>query len=78
VAALFVSSVIVWATSAVALRTRVLPRWYALAGIVVGVVQLFGLFVFPFIAWWLWIVLTSVLLVARRGFATATVPQPAV
>jgi hypothetical protein len=77
VAALFVSSVLVWATSAVALRTHVLPRWYALAGIVFGVVQLFGLFLFPFVAWWLWIVLTSVLLIARRGLAPATVPQPA-
>ena len=78
VAALFVSSVLVWTTSAIALRTHALPRWYALAGIVVGAVQLFGVFVFPFIAWWLWIVLTSVLLVARRGLASATVPQPAV
>jgi hypothetical protein len=78
VAALFMSSVVVWATSAVALRTRVLPRWYALAGIVVGVVQLFGLFFFPLIAWWLWIGLTSVLLMTRRKFARATVPQPAV
>jgi hypothetical protein len=77
VAALFVSSVLMWATSAVALRTGALPRWYALAGIVVGVVQLFGLFLFPFIAWWLWIGVTSVLLVTRRGLAPATVPQPA-
>ena len=77
VAALFVSSVLVWATSAVVLRTHALPRWYALAGIVVGVVQLFGLFLFPFVAWWLWIVLTSVLLVARRGYASATALQPA-
>jgi hypothetical protein len=78
VAALFISSVLVWATSAVALRTHVLPRWYALAGIVVGVVQLFGLFMFPFIAWWLWIVVTSVLLVSRRALAPASVLQPAV
>ena len=77
VAALFFSSVLVWTTSALALRTHVLPRWYALAGIVVGVVQLFGLFLFPFIAWWLWIVVTSVLLVARRAVAPATSPQPA-
>ena len=38
VAALFVSSVVVWATSVLALRTRVLPRWYALSGMAVGVV----------------------------------------
>jgi len=73
VAALFVSSIVVWTTSAVALRTGVLPRWYAVAGIVIGVVQLFGLFLFPFVAWWLWIVVTSVLLVTRRGLAPATV-----
>jgi hypothetical protein len=77
VAALFVSSIVVWTTSAVALRTGVLPRWYAVAGIVIGVVQLFGLFLFPFVAWWLWIVVTSVLLVTRRGLAPATVVQPA-
>jgi hypothetical protein len=68
----------VWTTSAVALQTRVLPRWYALAGIVAGLVQLFGLFFFPFLAWWLWIVATSVLLVARRAIAPATIAQPAV
>lgn len=77
VAALFVSSVLVWATSAIALRTCVLPRWYALGGIVVGVVQLFGLFFFPFFALWLWIAVTSALLVRRRGLSQATVPQPA-
>lgn len=77
VAALFVGSVLVWATSAVALRTQVLPRWYAVFGIVVGIVQLFGLLFFPFVAWWLWIVVTAVLLVARRAVAPAAVPQPA-
>ena len=78
VIALFVSSVVVWATSAVALRTGVLPRWYAVAGIVVGAVQLFGLFFFPFVAWWLWIIVTSVLLVTRREHAPAAIAQPAV
>jgi hypothetical protein len=78
VIALFISSVVVWATSAVALRTRALPRWYALAGIIVGIVQLFGLFFFPFVAWWLWIIVTSVLLTTRRAHAHAAVAQPAV
>jgi hypothetical protein len=40
-------------------------------------VQLFGLFFFPFFVWWLWIAVTSLLLVRRRGLAPATVPQPA-
>jgi hypothetical protein len=77
VAALFVSSVVVWTTSAIALRTGALPRWYAFAGLIVGVVQLFGLFFFPFVAWWLWIAVTSILLVSRRASAPAVVPQPA-
>jgi hypothetical protein len=78
VAALIVSAVVVWATSAVALRTAVLPRWYARLGILAGVIQLFGLFLFPFLVWWVWIIVTSVLLVARRSHAPATIAQPAV
>lgn len=78
VAALIVGAVVVWATSAVALRTSVLPRWYGRLGILAGVIQLFGLFLFPFLLWWLWIIVTSVLLVARRNLAPATIPQPAV
>jgi hypothetical protein len=78
VAALIVSAVVVWATSAVALRTAVLPRWYARLGILAGVIQLFGLFLFPFLVWWLWIIVTSALLVARRSHAPATIAQPAV
>ncbi len=77
VAALIVSAVVVWATSALALRTGVLPRWYGLLGILAGVVQLFGLFLFPFLVWWLWIVLTAVLLVTRRSLVPARVAQPA-
>lgn len=77
VSAVAVGSVVVWATSAVALRTGVLPRWYARAGIVVGIVQLFGLFFFPFFIWWLWIIVTSILLVRRPSPAPARVAQPA-
>ncbi len=77
VAAVIVSAVVVWATSAVALRTGVLPRWYARLGILAGVVQLFGFFVFPFFVWWLWMIMTAVLLVARRSPASTPVAQPA-
>jgi len=75
--AVIVSAVVVWATSALALRTGVLPRWYGLLGIAAGIVQLFGLFLFPFLVWWLWIVVTAVLLVARRSLAPARAAQPA-
>jgi hypothetical protein len=77
VAAAVVSSVVVWATSAVALRTAVLPRWYARLGILAGIVQLFGFLFFPFFVWWLWIIVTSVLLVRQPNPAPARVPQPA-
>jgi hypothetical protein len=78
VAAVAVSAVVVWGTSAVALRTGVLPRWYAQLGIAIGVAQLVGSFFFPFLVWWVWLVLTSVLLAARRGPARSVVAQPAV
>ena len=77
VAAVVVSSVVVWGTSAVALRTAILPRWYGRIGVLVGCVQLFGFFFFPFFIWWLWLLVTSVLLARRRSAVPATVPQPA-
>jgi len=78
VAAAIVSSVVVWATSAVALQTAVLPRWYGRLGIIAGVVQLFGFFFFPFLVWWLWLIVTSILLIRRRPApVTARVAQPA-
>jgi len=77
VAAVVVSSVVVWATSAVALRTSIIPRWYGRLGILTGIVQLFGLFFFPFFVWWLWIIVTSVLLVRSPSPAAASVAQPA-
>ena len=77
VAAVVVSSLVVWGTSAVALRTGLLPRWYARLGIPAGVIQLFGFFFFPFFVWWLWLIVTSVLLVARRSASIAPVAQPA-
>lgn len=77
VAAVVVSSVVVWATSAVALRTSVLPRWYGRVGILAGLVQLFGFLFFPFFVWWLWIIVTSILLIKRASPAPARVAQPA-
>jgi len=77
VAAVAVSALVVWGVSAVALRTGVLPRWHAIASIPVGIVQLFGFFFFPFFVWWLWLIVTSALLVARPRAAVAPVAQPA-
>jgi hypothetical protein len=76
VAATILGSLVVWATSAVALRTSLLPRWFAWLGVAVGVGQLFALFFIPFVAWWIWVAVTSVLLVRRRVQATAPIAQP--
>jgi hypothetical protein len=65
-AAVAVGALVVWGTSVIALRTGLLPRWFAWLGFLVGLSQLFGMFFFPFFAWWVWIVLASVLLVRRR------------
>jgi hypothetical protein len=40
-------------------------------------VQLFGFFFFPFVVWWLWIIVTSILLIRRPSPAPARVAQPA-
>lgn len=68
--ALVGGAVLVGATSVVALRTRLFPRWLALAGLVLAAVCAFGewaLFVpFPLAALLLWLLVTSVLLVARQ------------
>lgn len=75
VSAVIVSALVVWGTSAIALRTGLLPRWYARLGILVGLIQLFAFFFFPVFVWLLWIVATSVLLVRRRpGMRRAAAP----
>lgn len=77
VAALFIGALVIWTTSALAFRTHVLPGWYAWLGVLAGASQLFAFFVFPFLAWWIWIVITSILLTRQRTPKTATVAQPA-
>jgi hypothetical protein len=57
----------IWATSAVALRTGLLPRWYAWVSVVVGVICLFALFFIPILIYWLWILVTGILLATRSA-----------
>jgi hypothetical protein len=70
VTAVVVGALAVWATAAVALRTRVLPRWFAWLSVLVGVLCLFALFFIPAFIFWGWIVLTAVLLTWRRAAPT--------
>ena len=44
-------------------------------GILAGVVQLFGFFFFPFFVWWLWIIVTSILLISAPSPAPVRVAR---
>ena len=74
--ALVGGGVLVGATSVVALRTRLFPRWLAIAGLALAAVCTFGtwaLFIFvPLPLLVLWILVVSVLLVVRERRALAT------
>jgi hypothetical protein len=73
IAAVVVGAIAVWAASAAALRTGLLPRWFAWLGVVVGIAQLFALFFFPVFLYWGWILVTGALLWwrSRRGGGVA-------
>jgi len=71
VAAVMVGALVVWATSAVALRTGLLPRWFAWLGILVGIIQLFAIFFVPAFVYWGWILVASILLTWRPAPARA-------
>ena len=62
ISAVIVGALVVWATSAVALRTGLLPRWFAWVGVLVGIIQLFAIFFVPVFVYWGWIVVAAVLL----------------
>jgi hypothetical protein len=66
VAAIIIAAITVWATAAIALRTRMLPNWYGWLGIIVGVIQLFAVVFIPIFVFWAWIVLTAALFTWRR------------
>ena len=72
VAAVAAGALVVWATSAVALRSGLLPRWFGWVGVAVGVLNLVGFFFIPTFIYWLWIIVTAALLVWRRREPTPT------
>lgn len=74
VAATVVGAIVLWSTAAVALRTVVLPRWFAWISIVAGVILLFAVVFIPVFVYWGWIVVAAALL-AWRGRAVAELPR---
>lgn len=71
VAAVVTGALLVWATSTVTLRTRILPRWFGWIGILVGIIQLFAVFFIPTFVYWGWILVAAVLLAWRRAASPA-------
>ena len=67
VAAAAIGSVMVWAASALILRSTALPRWFGWFGVLAGVVQLLGVFFFPLFVFWLWVLIASALLTLRSS-----------
>lgn len=65
-------ALVVWATSAVALRTGLLPRWFGWLGILVGIIQLFAVFFIPAFAYWAWILVAALLLAWPRTASRVT------
>ncbi len=55
------------ATSIVAHRTGLLPRWLALAGFLVAPALLFAVFFFPLFVWLAWVLAVSLVLLLRTA-----------
>lgn len=72
VAAVITGALLLWAASALALRTAVFPRWFGWLGLVAGVVLLFAIFFIPVFVYWGWIIVASVLLAWRRPAVAAS------
>jgi hypothetical protein len=69
-----VAALLVWATSAIALRSGLLPRWFAWLAVLAGILQLFAIFFIPVFIFWGWIVLVALFLTFRRTAAAPVTP----
>jgi hypothetical protein len=65
------AGVMIAATSAVVLRTGVLPRWFGWTGLVLAVLSVLAVVFLPPVAPLLWVLIASVLLLVRRPAAGA-------
>jgi len=73
ITAAILATVTVWTTSSLALQSAALPRWFAWAGIPVGIIQLGAIFVIPALIFWVWMLVAAVLLIVSRPTTTTTV-----
>jgi hypothetical protein len=65
VASTAAGALVAWATAAVTLGTGILPRWFGWLSVAIGIICLFGIFFFPILIFWLWILVASIVLFLR-------------
>jgi hypothetical protein len=76
VTGVIVAALLVWTTSAIALRSGLLPKWFAWLGVLAGILQLFAIFFIPFFIFLGWIVIVSLLLVFRTAARARGAAEP--
>lgn len=64
-ASTMVAAILVAATSVLAIRTAVLPKWLGWVGLLVAVAALFAIFFVPLFIFWLWVLVVSIVLLLR-------------
>jgi hypothetical protein len=74
---LTLTAVLVAATSALALRTGVLPRWLGWVGVVVAVVMLASFLFFPLFVLLAWVLVVSIAMLARPRADVSIEREPA-
>jgi hypothetical protein len=72
VVATMVAAPTVTAASVGALRTGLLPRWFAWVGVVIGIALLFGYLFVPAFAFWAWVLVAATLLLRRASAGPAS------
>lgn len=78
VASAVIGALVVWATSAAALKAGLLPRWYGWLSLVIGIACLFAFFFFPILLYGLWLGVTGIVLTVHSTPAgTPSVAAPA-
>jgi hypothetical protein len=70
--ATMIAAVPVIAASVSALRTGLLPRWFAWTGIVIGIALLAGYLFIPAFAFWAWVLVAAALLLRRAPAGPAS------
>jgi hypothetical protein len=76
IGAMLSAAVMIFAVSAVTLRTGALPKWSAWVGILAAIALLFAAIWIPQVALLIWTLCVSIAMLARPAVATQAVPTP--